>query len=224
MKVDATPDSTRDRILDAAEALFAEQGFDATSIRAITAAAGANLASVNYHFQSKEALIHAVLVRRLDPISDRRLRLLDQVLAAANPPALDDILDAFARPVFEATFGPDGNPALGRLAGRLTTDPGDPVRKAAAQHIRPVAQRFFEAFSRALPDLPKPDLLWRMHLSIGSMFHLLAASDFIREISNGMFQPPTVDTAIRQWTAHTRAALLAPATDSTNRTRGKARI
>ena len=70
------PTVTKDRILDAAESLFMEHGFEATSLRAITAAAGVNLASVNYHFGSKEVLFQAVLTRRLDPMNQERLDLL----------------------------------------------------------------------------------------------------------------------------------------------------
>ncbi|MCC6391972.1 MAG: helix-turn-helix transcriptional regulator, partial [Bryobacterales bacterium] len=67
---------TKDRILDAAELLFANHGFDATSLRMITAQASVNLAAVNYHFQSKEALLDATIARRAIPINRRRLELL----------------------------------------------------------------------------------------------------------------------------------------------------
>ena len=68
------PVATKDRILDAAESLFMEHGFEATSLRSITAAAGVNLAAVNYHFGSKEELFQAVLTRRLDPMNQERAR------------------------------------------------------------------------------------------------------------------------------------------------------
>ena len=60
---------TRERLLDAAKYLFAQRGVDATSLRHITAEAAANLASVNYHFGSKEALFRAVFVRRIGPVN-----------------------------------------------------------------------------------------------------------------------------------------------------------
>ena len=75
------PTATKERILDAAEALFMEHGFEATSLRAITAAAGVNLAAVNYHFGSKEELFQAVLTRRLDPMNQERVALLDAARA-----------------------------------------------------------------------------------------------------------------------------------------------
>src|SRR5690606_34005678 len=76
--------STREAILDSAEALFARQGHDGTSMRQITSEAGVNLAAVNYHFGSKEALVQAVLKRRLAVLNHERLRLLDELEARAG--------------------------------------------------------------------------------------------------------------------------------------------
>src|SRR6185312_11029386 len=88
--------ATKDRILDAAEALFMEHGFEATSLRAITTAAGVNLAAVNYHFGSKEELFQSVLTRRLDPMNQERVALLTELErgAAPGPVACDRILSA----------------------------------------------------------------------------------------------------------------------------------
>src|SRR5213593_2222540 len=77
--VDATSADTKTRILDAAEHLFMEHGFEATSLRSLTTAAGVNLAAVNYHFGSKEELFQAVLTRRLDPMNQERIDLLAAV-------------------------------------------------------------------------------------------------------------------------------------------------
>src|SRR6476659_7818141 len=92
--------ATKARILDAAEMLFMEHGFEATSLRAITAAAAVNLAAVNYHFGSKEELFQSVLPRRLDPMNQRRLELLTRFEAEAAPKPLpcDRILSALLIP------------------------------------------------------------------------------------------------------------------------------
>src|SRR5437762_13635541 len=76
--LDTSPD-TKTRILDAGEHLFMEHGFEATSLRQLTSAAGVNLAAVNYHFGSKEELFQAVLTRRLDPMNQERIQLLDRL-------------------------------------------------------------------------------------------------------------------------------------------------
>src|ERR1700743_947942 len=89
---------TKTRILDAAEKLFGLKGFEATSLRDITAEADVNLAAVNYHFQSKESLIDAVIARRLEPVNRPRLELL----AAAGPnPTVEQIVEAFVGPVVQ---------------------------------------------------------------------------------------------------------------------------
>ena len=116
--------TTKDRILDAAERLFARDGFEATSLRAITAEARANLAAVNYHFQSKEALVQAVIGRRMGPVNQQRLSLLDAYEAEAGGDAvpLEKILDAFLRPVIEIAGGHAKE--FVPLVGRLYTEPG----------------------------------------------------------------------------------------------------
>lgn len=92
---------TKQRILDAAEQLFAEHGFDGASLRAITGIAGVNLAAVNYHFKSKESLIQAVLARKLGPINQRRLALLDayEADAGSKPVPLEKIVHAMIGPM-----------------------------------------------------------------------------------------------------------------------------
>src|SRR5579863_6043083 len=87
---------TKTRILDAAEKLFGEKGFDATSLRDITTEADVNLAAVNYHFQSKESLIEATIMRGAGPINQQRLAMLE----TAGPKAtIEQILEAFVGPV-----------------------------------------------------------------------------------------------------------------------------
>src|SRR5512134_142774 len=85
MALDQTSADTKTRILDAAEELFMEHGFEATSLRSLTASAGVNLAAVNYHFGSKEELFQAVLTRRLDPMNLERIDLLTALEKAAAP-------------------------------------------------------------------------------------------------------------------------------------------
>src|SRR2546430_1603760 len=109
---------TKFKILDAAERLVAEHGID-ISLRAITAEAGGNLAAVNYHFQSKEALFITMIGRRFEPINAARLKKLD-TLEAAHPKGklpLEDVLEAFLAPILDAVGQRPGcyEPLLGRL-------------------------------------------------------------------------------------------------------------
>src|SRR3977135_3171599 len=94
------PVATKDRIRDAAESLFIEHGFEATSLRSLTSAASVNLAAVNYHFGSKEELFQAVLTRRLDAMNQERIDLLSKLErdAGDKPVACEKILSAMLIP------------------------------------------------------------------------------------------------------------------------------
>src|SRR5262245_20834005 len=92
-------DDTPNRIIAAAERLFAEGGEDATSLRAITREANVNVAAVHYHFGGRDELLRALLDRRLGPLNARRLDLLDEAVAAhGDPPPVEALLAAFLRP------------------------------------------------------------------------------------------------------------------------------
>ena len=162
----AAPPGTKGRILDAAEKLFGQNGFDATSLRDITTEAQVNLAAVNYHFQTKESLIDAVIIRRIEPVSRRRMEMLD---AAGLSPSLEQVIEAFVSPVLEA----DMLRAV-PMIGRVFADPTHFAVRILGEHLAPVRRRFDEAFSAALPDLPAEERFWRVHFMAGAMTHLLA--------------------------------------------------
>jgi AcrR family transcriptional regulator len=203
--------NTKDRILDAAERLFARDGFEATSLRAITTEANVNLAAVNYHFQSKEALVRAVIGRRMGPVNEKRIAMLDACEAAAGdgPLPLDPLLDAFLRPVLEISrshareFGP--------LMGRLYTEPGEFIQHVYKEHLEHVATRFIHAFQRALPDLPLPELLWRLHFAIGVMTHSMGAARLLQYFSGGQCDPSDVEGTVGRIKIFVTAGLTAPA-------------
>lgn len=165
---------TKARILDAAEALFAERGPDGTSLRAITTAAQVNLAAVNYHFHSKDALFLAVYVRRLRPLNDERLRRLDALeqVAKQKPVAIEKILEALIVPLLQMAKDPDpGNQHFLRLLGRMLIEPGDIMQHLIDKEFKPLIERFSHAAAKALPHLKKDELAARMHFVIGAMLH-----------------------------------------------------
>ncbi|MBZ5606954.1 MAG: TetR family transcriptional regulator [Acidobacteriia bacterium] len=202
--------TTKDRILDAAERLFARDGIEATSLRAITAEAGVNLAAVNYHFQSKDALVLAVIARRVGPVNERRLALLDacEREAGDGPLPLQGVLDAFVRPVVEI-FGGRGRD-FAPLMGRLYTEPSESMEKFYRSEGEPVAERFIRAYQRALPGLPRNELVWRLHFSMGAIGHTLAASHMLRILSNGQCDPSDVEGTVKRLEAYMTAGLRAP--------------
>jgi AcrR family transcriptional regulator len=179
----ARPQATKLRILDAAESLFMEHGFEATSLRAITAAAAVNLAAVNYHFGSKEELFEAVLTRRLDPMNRERvdlLTLLEHECAPA-PVACERILSAMFVPALRLARDPErGGKDFLRLLGRAYADPAPFIRRFLSAQYAVMIARFKAAFARALPALPAKELSWRLHFIMGALSYTLAGTDALR--------------------------------------------
>ncbi len=171
---------TKTRILDAAEKLFGEQGFDGTSLRDITAQAEVNLAAVNYHFQSKESLIDAVIARRIEPVNRRRLEMLD---AAGPNPTIEQIVEAFVAPLTErqASSVP--------MMGRAMANPSLFLLRIFKKHLSVVAVRFKDAIAKAAPDLTPSERMWRLTFMAGAMAHVLSWSNVISEMTDGLCDP-----------------------------------
>ncbi len=173
---------TKEKILDAAERIFAEHGYAAASLRSIIAKAGVNLAAVHYHFGSKEELLRAVLRRRVGPVNEERLRLLDECERAAGSGrlSLEKVLEAFLAPALRLARQPGGTTVV-RLMGRLYVDTllSDLVR----QEFSDVLERFRAALRRALPGLPEPELMWRAYLALGAMAQAMRGADTIPAIA-----------------------------------------
>jgi AcrR family transcriptional regulator len=170
---------TKTRLLDAAEALFIDAGYEGMSMRLITARADANLAAVNYHFGGKDALIHAMLTRRLDGLNQNRLALLERFQSSLGSQlTCEHILGAMFIPALQQSRCLEkSGPALLRLLGRAYTDPSPFIRNFLRGIYADVAERFFQAFQTVLPHLPREELGWRLHFCIGSLSGILAGAD-----------------------------------------------
>jgi AcrR family transcriptional regulator len=167
---------TKTRILDAAERLFAEHGLEATSIRDITGAIGANLGAINYHFKTKQDLILAIFNRRVEPVNQRRLALLDEVerKAGGKLPTVEALLEAMVRPVVEHGFAdPKGDFTFMRLIGRCFSEPNAEVAELIRAHFQKTMSRFTAAFLRVLPGLSPEELFWRVGFTFGALQHTL---------------------------------------------------
>ncbi len=203
--------TTPHRLLDAAEALLADQGVDATSLRQITAAAEANLAAVNYHFGSKEALVDAVLRRRIEPLNAERLSRLEAVEADDDPLDLEAVLEAWLVPALQLRDAADGHgDRFVRLIGRVYSEPGPHLRELLPQLFGEVFERFSRALGRALPGLPRRELVWRMHFLLGSMIHTLADPARIETFSGGLCNPSDTDALAARLLAFVAAGMRAP--------------
>jgi AcrR family transcriptional regulator len=178
--------ATKERILDAAEALFMESGYEATTLRAITTLAGVNLAAANYHFGSKEELFQAVLTRRLDPMNQERVDLLTELEneAAPHPVPCEKILAAMFIPALRLARDPErGGKNYLRLLGRAYADPAPFIRQFLSEQYAVMIARFKAAFGRALPELPRRELSWRLHFIMGALSYTLAGTDALKLIA-----------------------------------------
>jgi len=164
---------TKQRILDAAEALFAEQGVGATSLRAIISAAGVNSAAIHYHFGSKEALIEALFSRRITPINEARLARLEG-LERSGGSDHEALLRAFLEPMLgmSVTQGGEGQRARGAL-GRLFLEEPHSFRSLAETHVSDVKTRFAEALAR-LSEIEVDEATERIEYAMGAMLHAVA--------------------------------------------------
>lgn len=178
---------TKQRILDAAQAAFADQGFAGASLRTITSAAEVNLAAVNYHFGSKEQLFAAVFARRIEPINRLRLERLDALEAAAGqaPIALEALLEAFIEPAYQLMSAErDRGAEFLRLSGRMFSDAGEHWAGVRALFQEPL-ERYLAAFGRSLAALPADEVLWRLFFVVGGMCHALGSGGILTYFSGG---------------------------------------
>ncbi len=180
---EATSPGTQTRILDAAELLFLGHGFEATSLRQLTASAGVNLAAVNYHFGSKEELFQAVLTRRLDPMNQERIERLEKLEreCGGKPPTCESVLFAMLIPALRlARDEKRGGKNFLRLLGRAYADPAPFIRRFLSQQYAEMIGRYKEAFLRALPHLSRQELTWRLHFVMGALSYTLAGTDALK--------------------------------------------
>lgn len=181
--LDQTSADTKTRILDAAEELFMEHGFEATSLRSLTASAGVNLAAVNYHFGSKEELFQAVLTRRLDPMNKERIELLDRLEreAAGRSLSCERILFAMLIPALRLARDEErGGKNFLRLVGRAYADPAPFIRHFLSEQYAEMIGRYKEAFHAALPHLARQELTWRLHFVMGALSYTLLGADLLK--------------------------------------------
>ncbi|MDQ7988287.1 MAG: TetR family transcriptional regulator [Candidatus Dactylopiibacterium sp.] len=191
MKPEALPD-TRTRILDAAERLFTEHGFEGTSMRQITGEAGVNLAAANYHFGSKDALLEAVFKRRLAWLNSERLRVLSEMEAEAGQQPLkpSQIVDAFFGTLLRmGTRQELGGETFLRLLGRSRGNPNNLLHSLLAAEYDEVLTRFRDALYLALPEVPKVEIIWRLHFMLGATAYAIAGTDSLDAATDWQIPP-----------------------------------
>lgn len=171
--------STKERILGAAEELFAQQGFSGTSLRQVTSRAEVNIAAVNYHFGSKENLVNEVFRRRMDDMSAQRLEMLRKAREEA-PDSLEAILAAFVEPALALAANRNGGGAFIRVIARAYAETNDGLRAFLSERYGHVQRDFARAFASCLPGLTKEELYWRLDFLGGALTYAMADFGLIK--------------------------------------------
>lgn len=180
------PDTKR-KLLDSAETLFAARGYHVTSLRAVTRTAKANLAAVHYHFGSKQALLEAVIARRLAPLNaERQLRLA----ALPDTAEASSILRAFVEPTLALRDAGPGARHFLTLVGRAMVEPDESVRSVFLAQMQGLLEQLFARLSAALPQLSSQEVFWRLFFALGTLAHTLRMADKFRQ------PPPGVATDV----------------------------
>jgi AcrR family transcriptional regulator len=194
--------ATKQRLIEAAEVLFADEGFDRVSVRDITNKAGANVAAVNYHFGSREGLVAVVMARYINPVTEERLARLEGLerKAGGKPLAIEEILEAFIRPFTTQIRRSELSEKLFfKLMGRMFGQQGCELPPLVENLFITMVTRFHKAFSKALPGLPADEIWWRMHLMSGAMIHTMAHSDKVQRMSAGEAGNPTTEQILSRF-------------------------
>lgn len=201
--------ATKQRLIEAAEELFADEGFDRVSVRDITTKAGANVAAVNYHFGSREGLVAVVLTRYINPVNEERLARLDALerRAAGKPVAMEEILDAFIRPFATQVRRSElSEKIFFKLMGRMFGH-GCEMPPVVDQLFATMINRFQKALARSLPGLGAEDIWWRMHLMSGAMIHTMAHGEKLTRFSQGEAGSPTLELTLSRFIRFSAAGM-----------------
>jgi len=181
--------STKNKILDAAEHLFADKGFNGTSLREITSLAEVNLAAVNYHFGSKKELIKAVMSRYMNEVSPRLEAALITICQQEKQPSLIEVFSAFIEPLLSLNvFKENGTSNFLQLLGRGYTDSQGFLRWFLTTQYPGVISNFVAAVQKAYPELTAEDIFWRLHFTMGTVVFTMSSTDALIDIAESDFE------------------------------------
>ncbi len=206
--------STKNKILDAAESLFADKGFNGTSLREITSLADVNLAAVNYHFGSKKELIKAVMSRYMNELAPRLESSLSAICNQTEPANLLEVFSAFSDPLLSLNvFKENGTSNFLQLLGRGYTDSQGFLRWFLTTQYPGVISNFVSAVQRAYPELTAEDIFWRLHFTMGTVVFTMSSTEALMDIAQSDFnQQLDISEVIKKVIPFVAAGVGAPLT------------
>ena len=201
---------SKQRLLEAAEQLFADRGFESVSVRDVTQLAKANVAAINYHFGSRDGLIAMVVLRYVSPINEERmlrLEALEKKFTGKSVP-IEEVLDAFVRPLVGVVRKSELSERLFcQLIGRIFAMRGEGLPADVMLQMQALSDRFIRLLGKALPGLVEEELVWRMHFMVGSMIHMLTHQEMLHVMSHGASGEPTMELTLSRFIRFAAAGL-----------------
>lgn len=175
---------TRERLLDAAEVLFANDGFESVSLRAITNSANANVASVNYHFGGKENLINAVMVRHATPVNEERVRRIELLLEREVAPSVREVLEAFLSPLFDRIRSHENNEKLfGKFMGRMIGEGAKGLPEEVIPSFVATLGKVVQGLMQAMPGLTEGEAYLRLKFCFAVMGDAMMQDETFTQIA-----------------------------------------
>jgi AcrR family transcriptional regulator len=195
---EATP-NVRERILDVAQALFAEQGYAATSTRAIAQAAGVNLAQLHYHYGAKRDLFKAAYLRGAGQVTEARAKALAGLKAAhgAAPIPLEALVESFVTPFMLNGQTPEGRATM-QMHARLHTEPDDIAKEVLSTVYDDTTLAYLAEFQRVLPGVEHEVLCWRIYFMMGAYRYTLLRTGRLEMMSGGACDSGDFDRAVAE--------------------------
>jgi len=212
--VDKKSNSSREKLISSAEALFAERGFDGVSVRDIAKMAGVNSALIRYYFKGKEGLLSEVYTRLCEPLKRERQRLLTEYSQEKGGPTLEKVIEAFIKPSLEVTTDKNGRSGFTRLRAILSAENSALLEQLVAENFDASSRMFVGALKRCLPKLSRDEIFWRFHFLLGATYYTGAGPQRIRILSAGRCDPSNPKAATRHLVTFLAAGFRAESTQS----------
>ena len=189
-----------EKILNCAERQFSSRGYTATPLRMIAAAAKVNQALIIYYFGSKEKLYQAVFLRRGLELTQRRLRLLEELEVTKHGAlTVEDLVRCFLSPVILMLRQKNDGRDFLRLQARLHSEPSEITRKLRAAVYDRATRTFIEKFKAALPNIDAGAMVWRMTLMIGAYLYVISDPTRLEQLSDGSCDASDHEEMLRQF-------------------------
>jgi AcrR family transcriptional regulator len=205
----ASAAETREKLVAAAERLFAEHGYTSVSVRAIAAAAGVNWSLVGYHFRGKQGLLSEVYRRHCHTLNAERLRLLAR--AGPGRARLEQTIEAFVRPALAEIQTNGGETGFSRLRAILAAEDSALLTQLVAENFDRSSRKFVTALRQCLPHVPADEVLWRFHFMLGTIYYSVSSPQRIKTFSKGRCDPGNLEDTLRHLVPFLAAAFRAPA-------------